>query len=401
MSAKRISQTEFVALMAMLFATIALSIDTMLPALPDIAASLTPDAPNAAQLVVTSFVLGMGLGTLFAGPLSDAFGRKRIILIGAGVYALAALACYFAPTLETLLAARLVQGIGAAGPRTVSIAMIRDLFKGREMARIMSFAMMIFTAVPAIAPLMGQGIIALADWHAIFLAYIAFSGLTMLWLGLRQPETLPVANRRSLHAADLVAATRELGRHKIILLSTILQALTLAALFATLSSIQPIFDHVHDRAESFPLWFAVIAVASMSGSLLNSRIVMTLGMRRVVRGTYAAQIGLTLTALVLLGPGLVTGNAAFAVHLVWSIGLFAMMGLTMGNLNALAMEPVGHIAGLAASVISSLATVGSVLLAIPVGLAFDGTVMPLLFGVAALIGLALALSLLTLGEPLG
>jgi DHA1 family bicyclomycin/chloramphenicol resistance-like MFS transporter len=120
-----------------------------------------------------------------------------------------------------------------------------------------------------------------------------------------------------------------------------------------------------------------------------------------VRGTYAAQIGLTLTALVLLGPGLVTGNAAFAVHLVWSIGLFAMMGLTMGNLNALAMEPVGHIAGLAASVISSLATVGSVLLAIPVGLAFDGTVMPLLFGVAALIGLALALSLLTLGEPLG
>jgi DHA1 family bicyclomycin/chloramphenicol resistance-like MFS transporter len=400
-SAKRISQTEFVALMAMLFATIALSIDTMLPALPDIAASLTPDAPNAAQLVVTSFVLGMGLGTLFAGPLSDAFGRKRIILIGAGVYALAALACYFAPTLETLLAARLVQGIGAAGPRTVSIAMIRDLFKGREMARIMSFAMMIFTAVPAIAPLMGQGIIALADWHAIFLAYIAFSGLTMLWLGLRQPETLPVANRRSLHAADLVAATRELGRHKIILLSTILQALTLAALFATLSSIQPIFDHVHDRAESFPLWFAVIAVASMSGSLLNSRIVMTLGMRRVVRGTYAAQIGLTLTALVLLGPGLVTGNAAFAVHLVWSIGLFAMMGLTMGNLNALAMEPVGHIAGLAASVISSLATVGSVLLAIPVGLAFDGTVMPLLFGVAALIGLALALSLLTLGEPLG
>lgn len=399
MTERPVSQTEFVALMAMLFATIALSIDAMLPALPDIAASLTPDAPNAAQLVVTSFVLGMGLGTLFAGPLSDTFGRKRIIMLGSGLYALAALACYFAPTLELLLAARLIQGIGAAGPRTVSVAMIRDLYSGRQMARIMSFAMMIFTAVPAIAPLMGQGIIALADWHAIFLAYIAFSGLTMLWLGLRQPETLPPAARRTLQAADLLAATRELFRHRIILISTLLQALTLAALFATLSSIQPIFDQVHGRADSFPLWFAVIAVASMSGSLLNSRIVMTRGMRRVVRGTYAAQLLLTLLALALLAPGLVTGDAAFAVQLLWCIGLFATMGLTMGNLNALAMEPVGHIAGLAASVISSLATVGSVLMAIPVGLAFDGTALPLLAGVALLIGLALVLSLQTLGEP--
>jgi DHA1 family bicyclomycin/chloramphenicol resistance-like MFS transporter len=394
----RPSQTEFVALVAMLFATIAISIDAMLPALPEIAATLSPGAPNAAQLVVTSFVFGMGIGTLFTGPLSDAFGRKRVILVGSGLYALAALACYFAPTLETLLAARVLQGIGSAAPRTVSIAMVRDLFKGREMARIMSFAMMIFTAVPAIAPLMGQGIIALAGWHAIFLAYIAFSGLTMLWLGLRQPETLPVADRRSLRLADLWAATVELGRHRVILISTLLQALTLAALFATLSSIQPIFAGVYDRADSFALWFAVIAVLSMSGSLLNSRIVMTLGMRRVVRGTLAAQLAATLAALLAFAGGL-EGAPGFAVFVVWAVGLFAMMGLTMGNLNALAMEPVGHIAGLAASVISSLATVGSVLLAIPVGLAFDGTALPLLAGVAVLVALALGLSLRFLGEP--
>lgn len=399
MTDKPLSQGEFVALMAMLFATIALSIDAMLPALPQIAATLTPDAPNAAQLVITSFVLGMGIGTLFAGPLSDRFGRKRIILLGSGLYALAALACYAAPTLEILLAARVVQGIGAAGPRTVSVAMIRDLFKGREMARIMSIAMMIFTVVPAIAPLMGQGIIALADWHAIFLAYIAFSGLTMLWLGLRQPETLPPGNRRSLRLSALAAATRELGRHRIIVVSTLLQSLTLGALFATLSSIQAIFEVVHDRAATFPLWFAVIAVASMSGSLLNSRIVMTLGMRRVLRGTYAAQLALTLAALVLLGTENVPASAAFAVQLLWCIGLFSMMGLTIGNLNALAMEPVGHVAGLAASVISSLATVASVLLAIPVGLAFNGSATPLLVGVAILVGLALLLSLRFLGEP--
>lgn len=391
MTDQKISQTEFVAIMAMLFATIAISIDAMLPALPDIASTLSPDAPNAAQLVITSFVLGMGIGTLFAGPLSDAFGRKRVIMLGSAVYAMAALACYFAPSLEMLLAARIVQGIGAAAPRTVSIAMIRDLFSGREMAKIMSFVMMIFTVIPALAPLMGQGIIALADWHAIFLAYIAFSAIIMLWMGLRQPETLPVAKRRPLHMATLWSATKELGGHRVIVISTLVQALTLGALFATLSSMHGIFEVRFDRAGTFPLWFAFIAVCSISGSLLNSRIVMGIGMRRVITGTFAAQLGLTLVCLAAIGSGLMPEALAFPAHLLWSIGLFSMMGLTMGNLNALAMEPVGHIAGLAASVISSLATVGSVLLAIPVGLAFDGTLLPLLAGVAVLLSAALAL----------
>lgn len=399
MIGSRASQTEFVALVAMLFATIAISIDAMLPALPEIAATLSPEAPNAAQLVVTSFVLGMGIGTLFTGPLSDAFGRKRVILVGSGLYALAALACAFAPNLEILLAARLLQGLAAAAPRTVAIAMVRDLYSGREMARIMSFVMMIFTIVPAVAPLMGQGIIALGGWRAIFLAYIVFAGLTMLWLGLRQPETLPPDRRRPLRPGDLWRGTRAVFTHRIILVSILLQTLTLAALFATLSSLQGIFERQFDRAATFPLWFALIAVASMTGSLLNSRIVMTLGMRRVVTRTYAGVAVLTLVALATLGTGLVSGNLGFAVQMLWAIGLFAMMGLTMGNLNALAMEPVGHIAGLAASVISSLATVGSVILAIPIGLAFDGTATPLLIGVAVLVGLNLILSLKTLAEP--
>jgi DHA1 family bicyclomycin/chloramphenicol resistance-like MFS transporter len=398
-SQSRPAQTEFVALIAMLFATIAISIDAMLPALPEIAATLSPDAPNAAQLVVTSFVLGMGIGTLFTGPLSDTFGRKRVILIGSGLYALAALACYFAPSLEVLLAARLLQGLAAAAPRTVAIAMVRDLFSGREMAKIMSFVMMIFTIVPALAPLMGQGIISLGGWHAIFLAYILFAGLAMLWLGLRQPETLPVENRRPLHLATLWTGTKELFTHRIVVVSTLLQTLTLGCLFATLSSLQGIFELQFDRAESFPLWFAVIAVASMGGSLLNSRIVMTLGMRRVVQRTYAGVLILSLLALATLGTGLLHGYLSFAVQMLWCIGLFSMMGLTMGNLNALAMEPVGHIAGLAASVISSLATVGSVLLAIPIGLAFDGTSTPLILGVTVLTALNLILSLKTLGEP--
>ncbi len=394
----RSSQTEFVALVAMLFATIAISIDAMLPALPEIAATLSPEAPNAAQLVVTSFVLGMGIGTLFTGPLSDAFGRKRVILVGSGLYALCALACYFAPSLEILLAARLCQGLAAAAPRTVAIAMVRDLHSGREMARIMSFVMMIFTIVPAIAPLMGQGIIALGGWQSIFLAYILFAGLSMLWLGLRQPETLSAANRRPLHLATLWSGTRQLFTHRIALVSTLLQTLTLACLFATLSSLQGIFERQFDRAESFPLWFALIAVASMSGSLLNSRIVMTLGMRRVVRRTYAGVLFLSLMALGTF-TSLAPGNVSFVMQMLWSIGLFSMMGLTIGNLNALAMEPLGHMAGLAASVISSLATVGSVILAIPIGLAFNGTSTPLILGVTVLTAINLILSLKTLGEP--
>jgi DHA1 family bicyclomycin/chloramphenicol resistance-like MFS transporter len=213
----------------------------------------------------------------------------------------------------------------------------------------------------------------------------------MLWMGLRQPETLPVTSRRPLKLATLWSATKELGRHRVIVVSTLVQALTLGALFATLSSMSGIFDVRFDRAESFPLWFAFIAVGSMSGSLLNSRIVMSLGMRRVITGTLAAQLGLTILCLLTIATGLMPEGLAFPAHLLWSIGLFAMMGLTMGNLNALAMEPVGHIAGLAASVISSLATVGSVLLAIPVGLAFNGTVIPLLTGVAILIASGLAL----------
>lgn len=383
---------EFVALIAALFATIAISIDGMLPALPEIAATLSPDAPNAAQLVVTSLVLGMGIGTLFAGPLSDAFGRKRVIMIGGGFYALAALACYFAPSLEVLLAARVLQGLAASAPRAVSIAMVRDLFSGRDMARIMSFVMMVFTIVPAMAPLMGSGIMSLGGWHSIFLAYIAFSGLTMLWLGLRQPETLAVDRRRPLRVTTLLAALREVLSYRVILVGTVIQALTLAALFATLSSIQSIFEQQFHRGASFPLWFAFIALMAMSGSMLNSRIVMTLGMHRVVTRTYAGVVGLSLAALTLISSGLLPESISFSVQVLWCIGLFAMMGLTMGNLNALAMEPVGHIAGMAASVISAMATVGSVLLAIPVGLAFNGTSTPLLAGVAVLSGLALLLS---------
>ncbi len=387
------SRAEFIALLALLFATIALSIDAMLPALPQIAAAMSPEMPNKAQLVITSFVFGMGFGTLFAGPLSDAFGRKTIIIAGFALYIAAAFACWAAPSLETLLIARAVQGVGASAPRTVSIAMVRDLFKGREMAQIVSVAMMIFTLVPAVAPLMGQGVMAVAGWQAIFLVYMGFAALVMLWIGARQPETLPLADRRPLALRSLASATVEVLSHRIVLISIATQTLTLGMLFAALSSMEGIFDQVFDRADSFPLWFAVIAVASMSGSILNAKLVMKLGMRVMVKATYAGLLAATLIYLAAAATGLMPPTLAFAAHILWSIVLFAVMGLTLGNLSALAMEPLGHIAGLAASVTSAIATVASVLLAVPVGLMFNGTQLPLLIGVSVYGALALVLSL--------
>lgn len=379
----RTGQTEFIAMIAMLFATIAFSIDSMLPALPEIAAELSPDAPNAAQLILTSFVFGMGLGTLFAGPLSDTFGRKPVILAGAALYCVAAVAAYFAPTLETVLLARLVQGLGAAGPRVVSLALVRDLYKGREMAKIMSFVMMVFMLVPAVAPSVGAGIIHFAGWRAVFLAFLLFSALSCLWIGLRQAETIHPEDRRPLRAAALWLGLREVLGHRVVLVSIAMQSLMLGALFATLSATQSIFDQTFGRGDEFPAWFALIAVLSGSASFLNARLVMRLGMRRMIARAVLGQTVFTAVMVLLWWEGAWSDALAFPAHLVWTISVFFVCSLIMGNLNALAMEPVGHQAGMASSVIGAVSTVVSVLLAVPVGLAFDGSPLPLMVGVLA------------------
>ncbi len=388
---QRLSQGEFIAMIAMLFATIAFSIDAMLPALPQIALELSPDAPNAAQLILTAFVLGMGLGTFFAGPLSDAFGRKPVIIAGAALYSLAAFAAWAAPTLETVLAARLLQGLGAAGPRVVTLALVRDLYQGRQMARVVSFAMMIFALVPAIAPFIGQFIITAAGWRAVFAAFILFSAASMVWLGLRQGETLPPARRRPLQARTLLAALREVLSHRVIVLAILAQTLAFACLFATLSSTQPIMDVTFGRGAEFAFWFAVIAVIAGTGSFVNAALVVRLGMRRMVTVTFGLQIIASGLMAVLTALQLLPEAVAFPAYIAWTTGVFFMAGLTIGNLNALALEPVGHIAGMAASVTGSVATVASVIIAVPVGLMFDGTPLPLMAAIAVFAAAGFAL----------
>jgi len=382
--APRLAQGEFIALIAMLFATIAFSIDAMLPALPRIAQELTPGNPNAAQLIITSFVLGIGLGTLVAGPLSDSFGRKPVIVAGAGLYCLAAAVAYSAPSLETVLLARLLQGLGAAGPRVVSLALVRDLYKGREMARVVSFAMSIFALAPAFAPLLGSAIIAGFGWRGIFLAFITFSATSMLWLTTRQPETLPAPQRRPLRAGPMGRALREVLTHRLVVTAMVVQTLVFACLFGTLSSIQPIFEQTFRRAASFPLWFGLIALMASSASLLNATLVVRLGMRFLITVTLGAQVLASLTMAGATALALLPEGSAFALYIAWTTSVFFTAGLTLGNLNALALEPMGHIAGMAASVTGALATVFSVLLAVPLGLAFDGTPVPLALGIAAL-----------------
>lgn len=387
----RLPLPEFIALMAMLFATIAFSIDAMLPAFPEIAAELSPDAPNRAQLVLTSFVLGMGIGTFFAGPLSDSFGRRSVILAGSSLYCIGAALAWVGPTLEWVLVGRIIQGLGAAGPRIVSVALIRDLYSGRQMARIMSFAMMVFTLVPAVAPLVGAGIIALTGWRGIFGAFILFSAVSMVWFMARLPETLPPARRSPMRAAPLWAALREVLGMRVAQLSILMQALLFAALFGTLSQIQSLFDQTFGQGDSFPLWFAMIALLAGSASFLNAQLVVRLGMRRLIRLALSAQVLVSGGMAALVFSNLAPESAGFGLFLVWVTGVFFMVGFTLGNINAIAMEPLGHIAGMAASVITALATVAGVVLAVPLGFAFDGTIAPLAFGVAVLAALALAL----------
>ena len=380
----RISTPEFIALMAMLVATVALSIDAMLPALPNIALELTPNHTNQAQLILSSFILGMALGTFVMGPLSDSFGRKNIIYFGASVYIISSALCMFAPNLETIVVARVLQGIGAAAPRVVSQALIRDLYSGREMARISSFIMIIFSLVPAVAPLLGAGLIAVFDWRAIFVTFILFVVVSTIWTGIRIVEPLKPEMRVPFRVHTFWAALAEISSLGIVRTSIITLIFCYGVLFTTILLVQPIFDQFFARADSFPLWFALIAVLSASASLVNAMLVMQMGMRRLISTALRVQIIWSFLMLLLFQGGIIVGAWGFAIFVFWIFGLFFQTGMTLGNLTALAMEPLGHIAGTGASVISAVATLGSVAIATIIGQFFDGTPLVMIGGIFVL-----------------
>jgi DHA1 family bicyclomycin/chloramphenicol resistance-like MFS transporter len=271
-----------------------------------------------------------------------------------------------------------------AAPRIVSIAMVRDLHSGRDMARVVSFAMMVFMLVPAIAPALGTVIINAFGWRSLFIAFVLFAAIGCTWLGLRQPETLNPENRRPLQAGPLKAAFLEVISYRVIVVSTVVQAVLFGALFGTLSSTQPVFDITFGRGATFPFWFAMIAVLAGSANFVNARLVGRLGMRYLITTALGAQVILSGIFATITAFGLWPDTLYFPAYVFWTTSIFFMTGLTIGNLNALALEPVGHIAGMAASMTAALATVLGVALAAPLGLAFDGTPVPLMIGVSVL-----------------
>jgi DHA1 family bicyclomycin/chloramphenicol resistance-like MFS transporter len=384
-------RVEFIALMAMMLASVAFSIDAMLPALPEIGAELSPARPENAPLILSMFLLGMGVGTFFTGPLSDTFGRKRVILVFSWLFIIGAAIAWISQSLEMVLAARVLQGIGAAGPRVVTTAIIRDRFAGRQMAQVLSVVMMIFVIVPAIAPLLGALIISVTGWRGIFAAFITFALIYSVWMMVRLPETLPVEARRPLRFRLVLAAVREVVTNRVTCLSILVQMLIMAMLFLTLMLVQPIYETVYDRGAEFPFWFFFVALIAGTASLLNALLVVRIGMWALITAALVAQIVLS-GAFVAFDLG--SGLYGFYLFLLWQTSIFFQAGLSFGNLNALAMEPMGHIAGMAASVISAISTVGAVMISGPIGVMFNGRETMLVASVLVLAVVSLGLMMI-------
>ncbi len=354
---------------------VALSIDAMLPALPSIAADLGVVHRNDAQFVITAVFLGLGLGQILFGPLSDRIGRRAAIHAGLVLFMSGCLVSIFAPTFGVMVAGRVLQGFGVAASRIVTIAMVRDQYEGRRMARLMSFAMAVFILVPIVAPALGQGILSLGDWRAIFATIFAVGAIALAWFSLRQPETLPADRRRPFSPRDIGAAVLEVLRTRAAFGYTLAAGCAFAPFLAYLSSAQQVFQDAYGTGALFPLWFGVLALSFGCASLLNGRLVMKHGMRRISR---AATGTATLVSVVACGLAIpFEGLPPFWLFVGYMLIAFFCIGLVFGNLNALAMRPLGHIAGVGAAVVASLSTFIAVPAGAIVGHRFDGTLYAL------------------------
>ncbi|HYG90002.1 MAG TPA: multidrug effflux MFS transporter [Azospirillum sp.] len=387
---------EFVALMALLMAMTALSIDIMLVALPDIASTFGVTEPNDRQLIVTSYMIGFAVGQPFHGPLSDRFGRKPLLAAGLLIFALGSLGAALAPSFGTMLAARALQGFGAAAPRVVAVAVVRDRFVGREMARVMSFVMMVFIIVPVIAPAIGEGIVHLSAWPWIFGALFAAAIGALAWAALRLPETRPPEDRMPLSAAALGGAFKKVVTTRSTLGYTIAVGFLFGSLLSYIGSAQQIFVDVYGLGDLFPVAFGAIAAVMALASLTNARLVRRLGMRRV---SHVALIGYVTACAVPAAMGFPEHPPLLALC-AFLAATFYCFGLIAPNFNALAMEPLGHVAGMGSSFIGFYSTATAALFGWLVGQAFDGSVRPLIIGFACLGVAALLTVLVTEGGTL-
>ena len=385
---------EFVCLMAITIGLVALSIDNLLPAFGPIASDYGIEDGNSMQLLIYVFMIAFGLMQIVYGPLADSFGRRPTLIAGLGIYCVGTVMAIFADSYEHLLIARFVQGLGAAAPRVLTMAITRDCFEGREMARVMSFVMMVFIILPVFAPASGSLILALANWHMIFVSTLILAIAIICWYLLRMPETLRPEYRHKLSIGRIGRDTKTTVTNRQTLGYSSAMGMMFACLMAYIGSAQQIFEtEVYGLGVWFPLAFGMIAACMSFSSFVNARLVRKIGMHKI---SHVALFIMTGSSLInLLIAVWFDGHPPLAVFGIGLTTILFCFSLTMPNFNSLAMEPVGAIAGTASSIIGVYSTLIGVIAGAIIGQQFNGTVIPLLAGYLVLGLIAIAIVGLT------
>ncbi|PZX17651.1 DHA1 family bicyclomycin/chloramphenicol resistance-like MFS transporter [Palleronia aestuarii] len=388
-AAPHVSYAEFVAMIALLMALNAAAIDVYIPALSDIGSALGVTGSNRMQFVITTYVIGFGGAQILYGPLSDRFGRRKILFAGLGIYLAGAVAAVFAPNFETLLALRFVQGVGAAATRVVATSVVRDRFHGPRMASVMSLVMMVFMVMPVFAPNIGSLVLAFGSWRELSGFMVLFGLVALVWAWARLPETLAPENRRPLTGRRVAEAFRIVLTNRIAFGYTLAMASFFGVLFAFIAQAEQIYTGIYGLGSSFTLYFSLVALFMSASSFANSRLVGRIGTRRL---SHMALVGFITISAVHLACALYFGGATpFWLFLTLLICMMCFFGFVPTNFNALAMEPLGHVAGVASSVLGCAQTLGGGLLGGLVGYFYDGTLIPILSGFLGLASLSLIL----------
>ncbi len=382
----RLNKIEFVTLMALMTSLIALAIDSMLPAFDKISLAYSLNSPDQVQMIIAILFLGFGFGQLVFGPLSDVFGRKPPIYWGLGIFMIGSVLSGFSQDFELFLLGRFLQGFGGAAPRIVSIALIRDEYVGNAMAQITSLVMTIFILVPAIAPTLGQAVLYFASWRQIFILLFVAAFFVWVWFGLRQAETLLKEKRKKFSASVFWLATLETLSHKTTLVCIIISGLVFGIFVGYLGAVQSIFSRMFSVTTTFPLYFAILSLSIGGASFFNSRLVMTLGMRRLLSRALLFMTALSFIFLSLLYLFEVSSPPLWA-FMIYMVMTFFCVGFLFGNLNALAMIPLGHIAGVGSAILGFLQSTLSVIVGVSLGSFFyaDIRYVVLSFGVIGLV----------------
>ncbi len=368
----------FVPLMAFLMSLIALAIDAMLPALNQIKESLNIENANDVQLVISSVFFGMSFGLLLFGPLSDAYGRKKPLYFGILIFIIGSFVSLLSKDLDIMLFGRFLQGFGASSCRVISTAMIRDKFSGQEMGKVMSLIMMIFIIVPALAPSLGQLILFYSTWHSIFLTFIILAFIALLILWIRQEETLKLDKRIPISFKEIIRGSKETLTTTATRGYILSSGLIFGAFVGYLSSSQQILQNLYNAGDKFSLLFGCLAICIGISSFINSRLVDSYGMREL---SIFSLIALCILSSVFLIYLFLSGGSTGLLQTMIYLGTsFLFIGILFGNLNTLAIEPLGHIAGMANSVISAVQTIISVGIGGYIGRLYNGTLYPLAGG---------------------